>query len=106
MGKLLILMITAFVDMVGFAMVLPLVPFYATRMGATGFVIGLLISAFSIAQLLSAPTWGRVSDRFGRRPAVITGLLISAGADTTGTTLSAAFFYLLQNPATLQKLTD
>ena len=78
MGKLLILMITAFVDMVGFAMVLPLVPFYATRMGATGFVIGLLISAFSIAQLLSAPTWGRVSDRFGRRPAVITGLLISA----------------------------
>lgn len=80
MGKLVALMITAFVDMVGFAMVLPLVPFYATSMGATGSVVGLLISSFSLAQLVSAPTWGRVSDRFGRRPAVISGLLISAAA--------------------------
>lgn len=80
MGKLLVLMITAFVDMVGFAMVLPLLPFYAASMGATGFIVGLLISAFSVAQLLSAPTWGRVSDRLGRRPAVISGLLISAAA--------------------------
>src|SRR5947207_9243590 len=80
MGKLLVLMVTAFVDMVGFAMVLPLVPFYASSMGATGFIVGLLISSFSVAQLVSAPTWGRVSDLFGRRPAVITGLLISAVA--------------------------
>jgi MFS family permease len=80
MGKLLALMVTAFVDMVGFAMVLPLVPFYAANMGATGFVVGLLISSFSVAQLVSAPTWGRVSDLFGRRPAVISGLLISAVA--------------------------
>jgi MFS family permease len=79
-GNLVVLMITAFVDMVGFAMVLPLVPFYAASMGATGFVVGLLISSFSVAQLVSAPTWGRVSDRFGRRPAVISGLLISAAA--------------------------
>ena len=80
MGKLIVLMITAFVDMVGFAMVLPLIPFYATQMGATGFHVGLLISAFSVAQLVSAPTWGRVSDRFGRRPAVVSGLLVSATA--------------------------
>ena len=80
MGKLIALMITAFVDMVGFAMVLPLLPFYAASMGATGLVVGLLISTFSVAQLVSAPTWGKISDRFGRRPAVITGLLISAGA--------------------------
>ena len=80
MGKLIVLMITAFVDMVGFAMVLPLIPFYATQMGASGIHVGLLISAFSVAQLLSAPTWGRVSDRFGRRPAVVSGLLVSAAA--------------------------
>jgi Na+/melibiose symporter-like transporter len=80
MGKLVVLMITAFVDMVGFAMVLPLIPFYATQMGATGFVVGLLISAFSVAQLLSAATWGHASDRFGRRPAVVAGLLVSAVA--------------------------
>ena len=78
MGKLLVLMITAFVDMVGFAMVLPLIPFYAASMGATGFIVGLLISSFSVAQLVSAPSWGKVSDHFGRRPAVILGLLISA----------------------------
>ena len=80
MGKLIALMITAFVDMVGFAMVLPLLPFYAASMGATGLVVGLLISIFSVAQLVSAPTWGKISDRFGRRPAVITGLLISSVA--------------------------
>ena len=80
MGKLLVLMVTAFVDMVGFAMVLPLVPFYAASMGATGFIVGLLISSFSVAQLVSAPSWGRLSDHFGRRPAVISGLLVSAAA--------------------------
>jgi multidrug resistance protein len=80
MGKLIVLMVTAFVDMVGFAMVLPLLPFYAASMGATGVVVGLLVSTFSVAQLVSAPTWGRISDQFGRRPAVISGLLISAVA--------------------------
>jgi multidrug resistance protein len=80
MGKLIVLMITAFVDMVGFAMVLPLLPFYAASMGATGLIVGLLISTFSVAQLVSAPTWGKISDHFGRRPAVITGLLISSAA--------------------------
>ena len=80
MGKLIVLMITAFVDMVGFAMVLPLIPFYAKNMGATGFDVGVLISAFSVAQLVSAPAWGRISDRFGRRPAVVGGLLVSAAA--------------------------
>jgi multidrug resistance protein len=80
MGKLIVLMVTAFVDMVGFAMVLPLLPFYAASMGATAFVVGLLISTFSVAQLVSAPSWGRISDHFGRRPAVISGLLISSAA--------------------------
>src|SRR5947207_11825525 len=80
MGKLVVVMFTAFVDMVGFSMILPLVPVYATRMGATGAVIGILLAMFSLAQLLSAPTWGRFSDRFGRRPAILTGLLISTGA--------------------------
>lgn len=82
-------MVTAFVDMVGLLMVLPLLPFYATRfvgrgplwqaldavgMGGEGTVIALLVSSFAIAQLLSAPAWGRVSDRYGRRPALMIGL--------------------------------
>jgi MFS family permease len=64
----------------GLAMVPPLVPFYAWSVGAPGLIVGLLISSFSVAHLVSAPTWGKVSDRFGRRPAVISGLLISAAA--------------------------
>ncbi|MDP3775056.1 MAG: MFS transporter, partial [Gemmatimonadales bacterium] len=80
MAKLFILMVVAFVDMVGLVMLLPLLPFYATHFGADAFVVGVLISAFSVAQLVSAPLWGRLSDQRGRRPAILTGLWISAAA--------------------------
>jgi MFS family permease len=71
-------MITAFVDMVGLLMVLPLLPFYARDLGGDALVVGLLVSSFSAAQLLSAPIWGRFSDRYGRRPALLIGLGASA----------------------------
>jgi multidrug resistance protein len=77
MAKLVVLLFTAFVDMVGASMVLPLLPFYATRLGASGFAVGVIVAAFSVAQLLSAPSWGRFSDRYGRRPAILAGLLIA-----------------------------
>jgi len=67
-------MATAFVDMIGFAMVFPLLPFYAQNLGASPLVIGVLISSFSIAQLATAPLWGRLSDRYGRRPMLLIGL--------------------------------
>ena len=79
-GKLLVLFVTAFVDMVGLTMILPLFPFYAKELGASATVIGLLIAAFSLAQLLVAPVWGRFSDRYGRRPAILAGLLVTAAA--------------------------
>ena len=78
MGKLIVLMITAFVDMVGLLMIIPLLPFYAKHLGANGFVVGLLVSSFAIAQLITAPIWGRFSDRYGRRPALLVGLSASA----------------------------
>ena len=59
-------------------MIIPLMPFYAKNFGANGLVVGLLVSSFSIAQLLSAPIWGRFSDRYGRRPALIVGMMASA----------------------------
>jgi MFS family permease len=77
-AKLFVLMAIAFVDMVGLLMVIPLLPFYAQRLGAGGTVVGLLVSSFSVAQLLSAPVWGRMSDRFGRRPALLVALGASA----------------------------
>jgi multidrug resistance protein len=73
-------MITAFVDMLGLIIIYPLLPFYATRLGANAAMVGALVAAFSVAQLLSAPAWGWMSDRYGRRPAILFGLLISAVA--------------------------
>jgi len=78
--RLAVLIATSLVDMIGFAIVLPLLPFYALKLQATPSQIGLIIAAFSIAQILSAPVWGRVSDRYGRRPALLIGLLASAVA--------------------------
>ena len=79
-SKLTVLMVTAFVDMLGLIIVYPLLPFYATRLGANAAMVGALVAAFSVAQLLSAPAWGRFSDRYGRRPAILVGLLVSAAA--------------------------
>jgi MFS family permease len=78
MKRISVLMATAFVDMIGFAMIFPLLPFYALRLQAPEWVIGWMIAVFSIAQLASAPLWGRISDRYGRRPAIIAGLLAGA----------------------------
>src|SRR5690606_20785270 len=73
-------MITAFVDMVGLLMVVPLLPFYAMELGGAGMIVGVLVSSYAVAQLVSAPLWGRVSDRYGRRPALLAGLAFSAVA--------------------------
>jgi len=88
-AKLMVLMATAFLDMVGLLIVIPILPFYARRLGGEGFTIGavhfgigtvvaMLVSTFTIAQLVSAPIWGRFSDRFGRRPALLVALGASA----------------------------
>ena len=76
-GKLSVLMVTAFIDMLGVLMIVPLLPFYASDFGANGFMVGALVSSFSVAQLLSAPMWGRFSDHYGRRPAMLVGLTAS-----------------------------
>lgn len=80
MSGLSVLMAAAFVDMLGFAMVFPQLPYYATRLGAEPWIIGPMIASFSIAQLASSPLWGRVSDRHGRRPVLLIGLSASAVA--------------------------
>ena len=86
-ASLFALMATAFMDMVGLLMIIPLLPFYVKELGGSGIellglhfgigsISGFIIASFTIAQLLSAPVWGRFSDRVGRRPA----LLIAIGA--------------------------
>ena len=80
MGKLVVLMVTAFMDMVGLLMVLPLMPFYARDLGAGSLVVTVMVVSFTAAQLLSAPLWGRFSDKYGRRPALLVGLGAAAVA--------------------------
>jgi len=80
MGKLVVLMFVAFVDTIGSSMIVPLVPYYATQMGATGLAVGIIVAGFSLGQLISAPGWGRLSDRYGRRPAILLGLGLSVVA--------------------------
>ena len=80
MKRIAVLMATAFVDMIGFAIVMPLLPFYARDFQAPYWMIGWLIAVFAVMQLISAPLWGRFSDRFGRRPAILLGLCVSVVA--------------------------
>lgn len=80
MRRLSVLMAVCFVDMIGLMIVAPLLPYYALRLGAAEWMVGPLIASFAVAQLASSPLWGRVSDRYGRRPALLIGLSASAVA--------------------------
>ena len=88
-AKLFTLMATAFVDMLGLLMIIPLLPFYVKTLGGTGIdllgmhigigiIVGFIVAAFTVAQLVSAPMWGRFSDRVGRRPTLLIALGASA----------------------------
>jgi multidrug resistance protein len=69
---------TVLIDLIGFGIVLPLVPLYAEEFGASPIVIGLLTGSYALMQLIFAPIWGRVSYRVGRRPVILVTLLGSA----------------------------
>lgn len=66
-----VIFITVFIDLVSFGIVIPLLPFYAQEFGASGIMIGLLLSVFSLMAFLFMPIWGRLSDRMGRRPILL-----------------------------------
>src|SRR4051794_14865803 len=77
---LLIIFFTIFIDLVGFGIVIPLLPFYADELKATPFDIGILVSSYSLMQFIFSPIWGNLSDRYGRRPILFFTILgASAG---------------------------
>ena len=80
MRRMAVLMAVAFVDMIGLTLVLPLLALYALKLHASPTTIGFLTASFPVAQLVASPIWGRVSDRYGRRPALLVGLAASAVA--------------------------
>src|SRR3954465_189684 len=71
---LTIIFLTIFVNLVGFGIIVPLLPFYAETFGASPVVIGLLFAVYSLCQLIAAPLLGDLSDRYGRRPVLVFSL--------------------------------
>ncbi|HZS47965.1 MAG TPA: MFS transporter [Blastocatellia bacterium] len=67
-SPLFIIFITVFIDLIGFGIVIPILPIYAEKFGATPLTVGLLLASFSVCQFLATPILGRLSDRYGRRP--------------------------------------
>src|SRR6476469_8136376 len=90
---LLIIFLTIFVNLVGFGIIVALLPFYAETFGASPVVIGLLFAVFSLCQLAAAPALGDLSDHYGRRPVLIFSLL--------GTVVSFAMLALAHSVALL-----
>jgi DHA1 family tetracycline resistance protein-like MFS transporter len=76
-GSRAILFFTVFIHLLGFGIIIPLLPYYAERFGASGLTVGLLTTSFSLAQFLFAPIWGRLSDRIGRRPVLLGSLILT-----------------------------
>jgi MFS transporter, DHA1 family, tetracycline resistance protein len=66
-----IIFLTVVIDLIGFGLILPLIPIYSENFHASGIVIGAIISAYSLMQFIFAPIWGRLSDRIGRRPVLL-----------------------------------
>jgi MFS family permease len=102
---LVIVFLVMFIDLLGFGIVLPLLPLYAdnfleplfpsaSQAGLRGMLLGLLMSSFSLMQFLVAPLWGRLSDRYGRRPFLLLGL--------TGSVFSYSLFGFASDWGTLE----
>jgi len=74
-NPLSIIFITVFIDLIGFGMVIPLSPYLGREYGATAFEVGLLLSVYSLMQIVFSPLWGKWSDRIGRRPVILVSLV-------------------------------
>lgn len=83
-SPLVILFMTVLLDLIGFGIVLPLLPTYASNLGANPFMIGLIAAIYSTMQFIFSPIWGKLSDKIGRRPVMLSSIFLA--------TLSYAFF--------------
>ena len=81
---LFVLFLIVFVDLVGFGIVLPLLPLYSEKLGASGLMIGCIVASYNLMQFFFAPWLGKLSDRIGRRPIIL--------LSTAGSAISYALF--------------
>jgi multidrug resistance protein len=77
-NAILMVALVVLVDITGFGLILPLLPFWAEKLGASPFEVGLILTVYALAQFLFTPVLGALSDRFGRRPVILVSLLIEA----------------------------
>src|SRR6476469_5862271 len=92
-SSLLVIFLIVFIDLVGFGIVIPILPYYAQSFGASAWELGWLMAIYSCAQFLLAPVWGRISDQIGRRPVLLVSLV--------GTIISMTILGLAQSLAWL-----
>jgi DHA1 family tetracycline resistance protein-like MFS transporter len=97
-SRLINIFLVVFIDLLGFGLILPLLPYYAETFGATPLIIGFLVAAYAAASLFGAPLMGRLSDRYGRRPILLLsvagtflGYLLLGFAGEIGTFLAHTF---------------
>jgi DHA1 family tetracycline resistance protein-like MFS transporter len=92
-APLFVVFLTVFIDLLGFGILIPLLPLYAKRYGATGLVAGSLLAVYSAMQFVFAPIWGRLSDRVGRKPVLastLAGNVLAYGLFAVASSLPAA----------------
>src|SRR4051812_40511888 len=92
--KLGVIFLTVFIDLLGFGIVIPILPLYAERLHASDLQTGLLLAIYSVMQLFFAPIWGRLSDRAGRRPVLLLSIFGSCGYQL-GYAFAPNLFWLL-----------
>src|SRR5580658_9704745 len=100
-SPLLVIFFTVFIDLVGFCIVLPLLPLFSKNFGANGLMIGAIMAIYSFMQFLFSPVWGRWSDRVGRRPmllfstcgAIVSYIIFALGCGAAGTTAIAIILF-------------
>lgn len=78
--SMLLIALTVLIDFTGFGLVLPLLPFWAQRLGANAVGVGLILSVYALAQFLFTPVLGTLSDRYGRKPVIFSSLLLEAAS--------------------------
>jgi MFS transporter, DHA1 family, tetracycline resistance protein len=90
-----LMFMTVFIDLIGFGIIIPLLPLYAEKFGADATTVGLLLMSYSLMQFFFAPMWGRLSDKIGRRPVLLISLAISAiGYTIWGTATSLEMLFI------------
>ena len=75
--QIIVIFVTIFIDMLGFGIIIPILPIFTKELGAENYQVGLIAMSFPVMNFLFAPFWGSLSDRFGRRPIILISVLIT-----------------------------